>query len=614
MQERRSFYLLIAIMGVVALVAMFVTNMILYQVAFHEKEQSLIETAQSQARLIEAMARYNRRTNRINWETPIGERGPTSLLSERAASDTISQLKDAHQHYLGFGETGEFVLAGIENENIVFLLRHRNDVNEEPNPLPLYSEYAEPMRRALLAQSGVMVGKDYRGVQVLAAYEPVDVLNFGIVAKIDMSEIRAPFINGAIYTFFISMAMIFFGSVLFRKITNPIIERIRESEHRYRSLVEEINEWVWAVDKEGVITYSSPYIESLLGFDDQQIMGRKLIDLVDDKSKNNLPKGFEGHPSQTHAVNNIELLVRNSEGSSIAMELSAVPVLSNDNYFNGFRGVARDISERKQAEQLRNDYQHKLEVDVAERTEDLHEINEELKNFTYIVSHDLRSPLVSIVGFSSEVKYDVESILAESKITTFSTQSRERLMTIIPESLNFINKAAEKMEGLITNILELSRIGRRKIGFELVNSAEIVDKNLKALAYQLDKVRVDARNLPELYSDELALEQIFGNLLGNAVKFLEKDRAGEIEIWAEEEKDYWHFFVKDNGCGIAEKDIPHVFEVFRRLGAQDVLGEGMGLTYVQMLVRRLGGRIQCDSVLGEGTTFSFSLPVSQDDE
>ena len=609
MQERRSFYLLIAIMGVVALVAMFVTNMILYQVAFNEKEQSLVETAQSQARLIEAMARYNRRTNRIDWETPVGERGPTSLLSERAAADTISQLKDAHQHYLGFGETGEFVLAGIENENIVFLLRHRHDVNEEPDSLPLYSEFAEPIRRALLAQSGVMVGKDYRGVQVLAAYEPVDVLNFGIVAKVDMSEIRAPFIKGAIYTFFISMAMILFGSILFRKITNPIINRIRESEHRYRALVEEINEWVWAVDKDGVITYSSPYVKGLLGYDDQHVLGRKLIDLVDAQSKENLPRGFQGHPTHIHAVNDIELNLKKSDGQSIVMELSAVPVFIEEHTFSGYRGVARDISERKQAEQLRNEYQYKLEHEVAERTEELHEINEELKNFTYIVSHDLRSPLVSIVGFSNEVKFDVESLLAELEIQSLSDISSDRLETTIPESLDYINKAAEKMEGLITNILELSRLGRRSLEVELVDSAEIVDKNIKALAYQLDKVELTIKQLPELNTDELALEQIFGNLLGNAVKFLQADQQGEISIWAERDQYCWHFFIKDNGRGIAEGDVKHVFEIFRRFGGRDVAGEGMGLTYVQTLVRRLGGRIQCTSMLGKGTTFSFSIPI-----
>lgn len=569
----------------------------------------MVQTAQSQARLIEAMARYNRRTNRIDWETPVGERGPTSLLSERAAADTISQLKDAHQHYLGFGETGEFVLAGIENENIVFLLRHRHEINEKPDPLPLYSELAEPMRRALLAESGVMIGKDYRGVEVLAAYEPVDILNFGIVAKIDMSEIRAPFIKGAIYTFFVSMIMIIFGAILFRRITNPIINRIRESEQRYRSLVEEINEWVWTVDKEGVITYSSPYVKGLLGFNDQQIVGRKMVDLVDQNSRKDLQKSFWDKPSQARAIDDMELLIKNSDGDTVVMELSAVPVFTNDNQFNGFRGVARDISERKQAEQLRNEYQHKLEQEVAERTDELHEINEELKNFSYIVSHDLRSPLVSIVGFSSEVKFDVESLLAEPEIESLSDDGRERLDVTIPESLDYINKATEKMEGLITNILELSRIGRRGLELEYVNSADIVDKNLKALAYQLDKVELITKDLPILITDELALEQIFGNLIGNAVKFLQPEQKGKITIWAERDQYSWHFFVKDNGRGIATEDLPHIFEIFRRVGSRDVAGEGMGLTYVQTLVRRLGGRIQCSSTLGQGTTFSFSIPV-----
>ena len=609
MQEKRSFYLLLVIMSIVTLTAMAVTNVILYQVSFKETEQSLVQTAKSQARLIEAVARYNRRTNRVDWETPIGERGPTSLLSERAAADTIAQLKDAHQHYAGFGETGEFVLAGIEGENIVFLLRHRHEVNSDPEPIPLYSENAEPIRRALFVQSGTMVAKDYRGVEVLAAYEPVDVLNFGIVAKIDMAEIRAPFIRGVIYTWLISMLVILMGGILFRRITDPIEAKILDSEQQHRALVEEINEWVWEVDEKGVLTYNSPQINNILGYQNTQLIGRKLIDFMEQKKRVKAQQVLTNARLIKPIITNFEASMFGESGRMVPMEFSASPIIGKADEFLGYRGVARDISERKRAEQLQEEYQHTLEQQVEERTEELHEINEELKSFTNIVSHDLRSPLVSIVGFSSEIKEDIQ--LVEKALTSIDVAENvsEAVRTTIPESLGYIDKAAEKMEGLISSILELSRIGRRELHIETVNSAEIVEHNLKAIAYQLHEIDVITSNLPILQTDALSLGQIFGNLLGNAVKFLSPERSGEIVIWAEKKADFYHFYIQDNGQGIAEKDIPHIFELFKRVGNQQIQGDGMGLTYVQTLVRRLGGRIHCESILGKSTTFSFTLPV-----
>jgi len=611
MQEKRSFYLLLLIMSIVALVTMAVTNVILYQVAFKEKSQSLVETAQSQARLIEAMARYNRRTNRINWETPVGERGPTSLLSERAAADTIAQLKDAHKHYIGFGDTGEFVLAGIEAEKIVFLLSHRHDKNTEPKPVPLYSELAEPMRRALFVQSGVMVAKDYRGIEVLAAYEPVDVLNFGIVAKINMAEIRAPFIRAAVITWLISLVVIFLGSLLFRKISTPIVEKIRDSEKQYRSLVEDINEWVWMTDEKGILIYSSPIVVDLLGYLHDDIVGQSLIKLVAKSSRNAAKKRLTRHNHKSEFTN-INAQIINAQGKFIPMEFSASPIFAENGDFAGYRGVARDISERIKAEKMQQEYQQNLERQVEERTTDLREINEELKNFTYIVSHDLRSPLVSIVGFSSEIKEDIHDVGLSLNESAVGPGIKTIVVNTIPESLGFINQAAEKMEGLINNILALSRMGRRELTIEKVSTEGIINRNLKAIAFQLEDVDVSLKMLPEIESDAISLEQIFGNLLGNAVKFLHADRQGKIEIWAEEEQNYWQFYIRDNGKGIAEKDIPHIFELFKRVGEQQAQGDGMGLTYVQTLVRRLGGKISCESMLGIGTTFKFSLAKTID--
>jgi signal transduction histidine kinase len=137
-----------------------------------------------------------------------------------------------------------------------------------------------------------------------------------------------------------------------------------------------------------------------------------------------------------------------------------------------------------------------------------------------------------------------------------------------------------------------------------------VKRNLKALGYQLESAKVTLSELPEIESDATAIEQIFGNLLGNAVKFCDPKRDLEIAIWAEQGNDTVSFFIRDNGLGIAEKDIPFIFDLFKRVGDHTTQGEGMGLAYVQTLVRKLGGKIACTSNLGLGTTFKVVLPFS----
>ena len=221
---------------------------VLWQTAIPQKKSDLVHIAQSQARLIEAIARFDMRHNRIDWETPIGERGLTSLLSQRAGADTFSQIVDAHKHYQGFGETGEIVIAGIEDSQILFLLRHSSQVFEENKSIPLESKLAEPMRRALSNLSGTMIGLDYDGTNVLAAYEPVDVLNLGIVAKVDFNEVRQPFIIAGLITLGITIVIILVGTVVFRYFANPIAQQIIDNEIKYRNLIENISEWIWEID------------------------------------------------------------------------------------------------------------------------------------------------------------------------------------------------------------------------------------------------------------------------------------------------------------------------------------------------------------------------------
>jgi diguanylate cyclase (GGDEF)-like protein/PAS domain S-box-containing protein len=212
-------------MASIAMLVLGTAITILYKTAIQEGRQRLVETAQSQARLMEAVARHEQ-----------------DYLEQDAFETTLSQVRKAHEQFEGFGETGEFTLAKRKGNNIVFLLSHRHrgldddhqyDL-ETPPPVLFDAEKAEPMRLALQGKSGTLIGLDYRGETVLAAYEPVAVLNLGVVAKIDMEEIQAPFIQAAWTSLGGACFFILIGSWVFQRITGPMARHIEESEQLFR--------------------------------------------------------------------------------------------------------------------------------------------------------------------------------------------------------------------------------------------------------------------------------------------------------------------------------------------------------------------------------------------
>ena len=183
----------------------------------------------------------------------------------------------------------------------------------------------------------------------------------------------------------------------------------------------------------------------------------------------------------------------------------------------------------------------------------------------------------------------------------------------LPESLGFIRASTQKMDRLINAILRLSREGRRVLTPERVELSRLlggVADSLKHRADELGAVIEIAPNLPTVVSDRLALEQIFSNLIENALKYLKPGRAGRIEVSAHRRGERVVVEVADNGRGIHPKDHARIFDLFRRSGAQDQPGEGIGLAHVRALGYRLGGTVTVDSALDAGATFRVSLPVT----
>lgn len=263
-----------------------------------------------------------------------------------------------------------------------------------------------------------------------------------------------------------------------------------------------------------------------------------------------------------------------------------------------------------------------LEGVVSERTADLRRANEEIQRFAYIVSHDLRSPLVNILGFTSELEETNKSLgslleRAEKEAPQIITADSRAAREDLPEAIGFIRASTQKMDRLINAILKLSREGRRTLAPQKLKMDEVLSGIVGSIEHRLAEIGATAtveQPIPDLVSDRVAIEQIFSNLIENASKYLQPGRPGQIAIRGYTQGDRLVYEVADNGRGIDPKDHQRVFDLFRRSGLQDQPGEGIGLAHVRALAYRLGGFIDLKSELGQGATFQVNLPATYTDE
>jgi signal transduction histidine kinase len=292
--------------------------------------------------------------------------------------------------------------------------------------------------------------------------------------------------------------------------------------------------------------------------------------------------------------------------------------------------VRRSSRARDEAETNLRDNNLNLEATVDERTADLREANDEIQRFAYIVSHDLRSPLVNIMGFTSELEELRGDIF--KRIATLSREQSDaplvpenatdtaepalegadkQLSEDFTEALSFIKSSIGKMDRLISAILHLTREGRREFEPVWIDTKELMEGIVATMAHQALEaqalIRIDA--LPNIVSDRLALEQILSNLIDNALKYLKTGVPGEITVRGRTKLGFAIFEISDNGRGIDPKDHQRIFELFRRAGTQDKPGQGIGLAHVRALVRRLGGTMSVASELHQGSTFTITLPI-----
>ncbi|RKP52162.1 sensor histidine kinase [Trinickia fusca] len=273
-------------------------------------------------------------------------------------------------------------------------------------------------------------------------------------------------------------------------------------------------------------------------------------------------------------------------------------------------------SERLQA-RFQSDLARRAD-ELARTNETLHQQTQENEMFIYSVSHDLRAPLVNLQGFSKELTHACDDLRAAVRASALGPHERERVERLmdedIGEALRFLQSAVLRAAHIIDSLLRLSRVGRVEYRRQEVDVSVLVRHVLDAMQASIRACEADivVHELPPVWGDPTALEQVFANLIGNAVNYLHPERAGRIEIGAMPAPPGVHslriFYVKDNGLGIPTAAMPRLFNAFQRLHGNVAAGEGIGLALVRRMVERHGGRVWAESTEGEGTTFYLSLP------
>ena len=406
------------------------------------------------------------------------------------------------------------------------------------------------------------------------------------------------------------------------KVSRDLSERrqaeheLRESEERFRLLVESTTDYaIFMLDPAGHVVSWNAGAERINGYSADDIIGKHFSTFYTAEA---IATGWPQHElTEAARVGRFEdegWRVK-KDGTRLWANVVITALRGSDGELRGYAKVTRDMTQRKAHEERimrlsRELEQRVLQLDRTNR--ELAQRNAENESFVYSVSHDLRSPLVNLQGFSHELQTaatSLQKLLSRPEVPPPVQREATALLSgDLEESLGFIRNAVKHLSNIIDGLLRLSRVGRIEYEAKPVDVNRVVADILAAMHTTVagSGAHIDVRPLPAIRGDRNAIGQIFANVLGNALKSFDPQRPGTIEISATGEVTPV-FAIRDNGIGIPAEYRSKIFQVFQHVHTARNRGEGMGLAIVRRIVERHGGRIWFESEPGTGTTFFFTL-------
>ena len=406
---------------------------------------------------------------------------------------------------------------------------------------------------------------------------------------------------GGVYLFMAALVILKEAEIKQLSAGEALVNFFQQEEYNLNILLESIMDAVIVIDPNFIITGWNNGAEKIYGWKAEEVIGNTTEFL----------KTSYHDVSREDVVNQIikqgkwtgEVEQKTKDGILLSILESTSIIKDDSGEIIGFMSVNHNFTERKKAEMALKEARDNLELKVEERTaelevliEELKRSNAELQQFAHVSSHDLQEPLRTIASFTQ---------LLERRY-------KGKLDSDADEFMDYIVDAAIRMKILINDLLEYSRVATQGKEFQQVDTEDILNNVLKNLKTSIEEnnAKITHDPLPTVTADKTQLNQVFQNLVGNAIKFKKPDEPPKIHISAQKENNEYLFSVHDNGIGMEPQYIERIFVIFQRLHTiAEYNGTGIGLSITKRILERHGGRIWVESEFGEGSTFYFTIPI-----
>lgn len=353
-------------------------------------------------------------------------------------------------------------------------------------------------------------------------------------------------------------------------------------------------------DLEGAIVKYNKGFSETFGLD-SQTQAKNLTDFI---AKEDVPKVLSAMEKciENGHFSNIECSAISDNKGKIIVIIDFTLMKDSRGATTGIIVVIRDITEQKKSEETKE----RLSNELINK-------NKELEQMIRIVSHDLRSPLVNIQGFSNELEISLkqlQEIIGKNMPYALADELLPILNDDIPEILEYIKLSVSKIDSLLSGLLRISRLGRASLNIEKIDMNRLIENVIGTFEFQIkqNKINLTVDSLPNCVGDESQINQVFSNLISNAIKYRDPNKDAIIHISGYEDDGKTIYFVEDNGIGISPEHQEKIFDMFYRLDPNSTQGEGLGLNIVRKILERHGGKVWVESEFGNGSKFYVSLP------